>query len=99
MDWAEYPHRKQRNSLKYGLRVKFPIWAFACLFLTKMACSPKISRARATQLPPQLIRSLSPELTDGVSASRIEEMVVLTPDGVKIISLYPAKEPPVANRY
>jgi len=72
-----------------------------------MACSPKISRARATQLsdsiPPQLIRSLSPEFgiwaTDGVSASRIEEMVVLTPDGVKIISLYPAKELPVANRY
>ena len=87
--------------------MKFPIWAFAWLFLTKMACSPKISRARATQLsdsiPPQLIRNLSPEFgiwaTDGVSASRIEEMVVLTPDGVKIISLYPAEELPVANRY
>src|SRR5437016_806492 len=37
--------------------------------------------------------------TDGVSAARIEEMVVLTPDGAKIISLYPAKELPVANRY
>jgi Xaa-Pro aminopeptidase len=37
--------------------------------------------------------------TDGISAARIEEMVVLTPDGAKIISLYPAKELPVANRY
>src|SRR5215475_5222597 len=37
--------------------------------------------------------------TDGFSAARIEEMVVLTPEGAKIISLYPAKELPVANRY
>src|SRR5688572_23656866 len=37
--------------------------------------------------------------TDGTSAARIEEMVVLTPEGAKIISLYPAKELPVANKY
>src|ERR671923_1990423 len=37
--------------------------------------------------------------TDGISAARIEEMVVLTPQGAKVISLYPAKELPVANRY
>jgi Xaa-Pro dipeptidase len=36
---------------------------------------------------------------DGYSAARIEEMVVLTPEGAKIISLYPAKELPVANKY
>jgi len=36
---------------------------------------------------------------DGYSAARIEEMVVLTPNGAKIISLYPAKELPVANKY
>jgi Xaa-Pro dipeptidase len=36
---------------------------------------------------------------DGVSAARIEEEVVLTPDGAKIISLYPAQELPVANPY
>jgi len=36
---------------------------------------------------------------DGISAARIEEMVVLAPDGAKIISLYPAKELPVANPY
>src|SRR3989454_5670272 len=37
--------------------------------------------------------------TDGISAARIEEMVVLTPEGATIISLYPAKELPIANRY
>jgi Xaa-Pro dipeptidase len=36
---------------------------------------------------------------DGVSAARIEEEVVLTPEGAKIISLYPAQELPVANAY
>jgi Xaa-Pro aminopeptidase len=36
---------------------------------------------------------------DGVSAARIEEEVVLTPDGAKIITLYPAQELPVANAY
>jgi len=37
--------------------------------------------------------------TDGVSAARIEEEVVLTPTGAKIITLYPANELPIANRY
>jgi Xaa-Pro aminopeptidase len=37
--------------------------------------------------------------TDGISAARIEEEVVLTPDGAKIITLYPADELPVANKY
>jgi Xaa-Pro dipeptidase len=37
--------------------------------------------------------------TDGVSAARIEEEVVLTPDGAKIISLFPAEELPIANPY
>jgi Xaa-Pro dipeptidase len=36
---------------------------------------------------------------DGNSAARIEEEVVLTSDGAKIISLYPAQELPVANAY
>ena len=36
---------------------------------------------------------------DGYSAARIEEEVVLTPDGAKIITLYPANELPVANPY
>jgi Xaa-Pro aminopeptidase len=37
--------------------------------------------------------------TDGISAARIEEEVVLTPDGAKIITLYPAEELPIANPY
>ncbi|MGH7276764.1 MAG: M24 family metallopeptidase [Candidatus Rokuibacteriota bacterium] len=37
--------------------------------------------------------------TDGVSAARIEEEVVLTPGGAQIITLYPAGELPIANPY
>src|SRR5512147_195539 len=37
--------------------------------------------------------------TDGVSAARIEEEVILTPKGAQIISLYPAEELPIANPY
>jgi Xaa-Pro aminopeptidase len=37
--------------------------------------------------------------SDGISAARIEEEVILTPGGAKIISLYPAEELPIANPY
>ena len=37
--------------------------------------------------------------TDGMSAARIEEEVILTPSGAKIISLYPAEDLPIANPY
>ena len=37
--------------------------------------------------------------TDGVSAARIEEEVILTPSGPKVISLYPAEKLPIANPY
>ncbi|MGZ6123280.1 MAG: M24 family metallopeptidase [Vulcanimicrobiaceae bacterium] len=37
--------------------------------------------------------------SDGVSAARIEEEVVLTPQGAKVITLFPAQELPIANRY
>jgi Xaa-Pro dipeptidase len=36
---------------------------------------------------------------DGISAARIEEEVILTPSGPKVISLYPAQDLPVANPY
>jgi Xaa-Pro dipeptidase len=36
---------------------------------------------------------------DGISAARIEEEVVLTPHGATIITLYPAEELPIANKY
>ena len=37
--------------------------------------------------------------TDGISAARIEEEVVVTDQGCKVISLFPADELPIANRY
>ncbi len=37
--------------------------------------------------------------TDGVSAARIEEEVIVTPKGAQIITLFPAGELPIANRY
>jgi Xaa-Pro dipeptidase len=37
--------------------------------------------------------------SDGFSAARIEEEVILTPQGAKVISLYPAEDLPVANPY
>ncbi|HVG50579.1 MAG TPA: Xaa-Pro peptidase family protein [Xanthobacteraceae bacterium] len=37
--------------------------------------------------------------TDGYSAARIEEEVVVTDKGCKVITLFPAEELPIANRY
>ena len=37
--------------------------------------------------------------SDGISAARIEEEVILTDKGAQIISLYPAQELPIANPY
>ena len=37
--------------------------------------------------------------SDGFSSARIEEEVILTPTGAKVISLYPAQELPIANPY
>jgi Xaa-Pro aminopeptidase len=37
--------------------------------------------------------------SDGVSAARIEEEVIVTPKGGQIITLFPAHELPIANRY
>ena len=36
---------------------------------------------------------------DGISAARIEEEVIVTPGGAQIITLFPADELPIANRY
>jgi len=37
--------------------------------------------------------------SDGFSAARIEEEVVVTNDGCRVITLFPAEELPVANPY
>ena len=36
---------------------------------------------------------------DGMSAARIEEEVVVTDNGSKVITLFPAQELPIANQY
>ena len=36
---------------------------------------------------------------DGYSAARIEEEVVVTETGCEVISLFPAEDLPIANRY
>ena len=36
---------------------------------------------------------------DGISAARIEEELVVTDDGCKVISLFPAQDLPISNRY
>jgi Xaa-Pro dipeptidase len=36
---------------------------------------------------------------DGISAARIEEEVILTPNGPQIITLFPAEKLPIANQY
>jgi Xaa-Pro aminopeptidase len=37
--------------------------------------------------------------SDGRSAARIEEEIIVTPKGAQIITLFPAEELPIANRY
>ncbi len=66
---------------------------------------PLISRLNSLREPIELkagmvfaVETYCPA-SDGVSAARIEEEVILTPTGAKIISLYPAEELPIANPY
>jgi Xaa-Pro aminopeptidase len=66
---------------------------------------PLISRLNSLKEPIELkagmvfaVETYCPA-TDGISAARIEEEVILTPTGPKVISLYPAQELPIANPY
>jgi Xaa-Pro aminopeptidase len=66
---------------------------------------PLISRVNSLREPIELkagmvfaVETYCPA-TDGISAARIEEEVILTPKGATIISLYPAEELPIANPY
>jgi Xaa-Pro aminopeptidase len=66
---------------------------------------PLISRLNSLEEPIELktgmvfaVETYCPA-TDGASAARIEEEVILTPTGPKVISLYPAQELPIANPY
>jgi Xaa-Pro dipeptidase len=66
---------------------------------------PLISRVNSLKEPIELkagmvfaVETYCPA-SDGVSAARIEEEIILTPTGAKIISLYPAEDLPIANPY
>jgi Xaa-Pro dipeptidase len=66
---------------------------------------PLISRVNSFKDPYELqagmvfaVETFCPA-ADGISAARIEEEVVLTPNGAKIITLFPAQELPIANKY
>ena len=66
---------------------------------------PLISRLNSLKEPIELkvgmvfaVETYCPA-SDGISAARIEEEVILTPTGPKIISLYPAQDLPIANPY
>jgi Xaa-Pro dipeptidase len=66
---------------------------------------PLISRVNSFKDPYELkagmvfaVETFCPA-TDGISAARIEEEVVLTPSGAKVITLFPAQELPIANKY
>jgi Xaa-Pro aminopeptidase len=66
---------------------------------------PLISRVNSFKDPYELkagmvfaVETFCPA-TDGISAARIEEEVVLAPEGAKVITLFPAQELPIANKY
>jgi len=66
---------------------------------------PIISRAISLDHPMEIKNGMVFALetccpaTDGYSAARIEEEVVVTERGCEVISLFPAEELPIANRY
>ena len=66
---------------------------------------PIISRAVSLEHPMEIQTGMVFALetycpaADGYSAARIEEEVVVTETGVEVISLFPAEELPIANRY
>ena len=66
---------------------------------------PIISRLNSMEEPMELqagmvfaVETYCPA-TDGISAARIEEEVIVTPTGAQVITLFPAQELPIANRY
>src|SRR5467141_2376140 len=66
---------------------------------------PIISRVNSLDHPMELVAGMGFAVetycpaTDGTSAARIEEEVIVTPKGAQIITLFPANELPIANRY
>ncbi len=66
---------------------------------------PIISRLNSIENPKEILEGMVFALetycpaSDGFSAARIEEELVVTADGARVITLYPAQELPVANPF
>jgi Xaa-Pro aminopeptidase len=66
---------------------------------------PIISRLTSLNDPMELVAGMAFAVetycpaSDGISAARIEEEIIVTPRGAQVISLFPAQELPIANRY
>ena len=66
---------------------------------------PIISRAVSLENPMEIKTGMVFALetycpaSDGISAARIEEEVVVTADGCEVITLFPAQDLPISNRY
>jgi Xaa-Pro aminopeptidase len=66
---------------------------------------PIISRLTSLEDPMELVAGMVFAVetycpaSDGISAARIEEEIIVTPRGAQVISLFPAQELPIANRY
>src|SRR5262247_163413 len=66
---------------------------------------PIISRLNSFEEPMELVAGMVFAVEtycpakDGVSAARIEEEVIVMPGGAQVITLFPAQELPIANRY
>jgi len=66
---------------------------------------PIISRLNSLEHPKEILEGMVFALetycpaSDGFSAARIEEELVVTSDGARVITLYPAQELPVANPF
>jgi Xaa-Pro aminopeptidase len=66
---------------------------------------PIISRLTSLNDPMELVAGMAFAVetycpaTDGISAARIEEEIIVTPRGAQVISLFPADDLPIANRY
>lgn len=66
---------------------------------------PIISRLNSLEHPVEIVEGMVFALetycpaSDGYSAARIEEEVVVTADGASVITLYPAKELPIAHAF
>jgi Xaa-Pro aminopeptidase len=66
---------------------------------------PIISRLTSLNDPMELVAGMAFAVetycpaTDGISAARIEEEIIVTPRGAQVISLFPADDLPISNRY